>query len=187
MTAAGNSVGPDKAPAAGVDGLAMPSPRSGFTPATVLTAIGSCCVVLGGLVAAVTGPLDLVRGSWLAAYLVLVDGVAQCAMGQARRWRPDVVQPRRWGWTQIGAWNLGNAIVIGGTLMSAPLVVDLGSMLLVIALTIALHTTRRVTGAAARPAAERPSPLVHWVYRTLLLILALSIPVGMVLSHLRHA
>lgn len=44
-------------------------------PATILTATGVGCVVLGGVIAAVTGPLDLAHGSWLAAYLVLVGMV----------------------------------------------------------------------------------------------------------------
>ena len=57
---------------------------------TMLTATGICSVALGGLVAAVAQPLDLAHGSWLAAYLVLVGGVAQGAMGQARFRRPDV-------------------------------------------------------------------------------------------------
>lgn len=143
-------------------------------PAAVLTAVGVCCVVVGGLIAAVTGPFDLSQGSWLAAYLVLVGGVAQCAMGQARMWQPEVTQARRWGWIQIGSWNLGNIAVVVGTLTGVPSVVDLGSMVLVVALVIALHATRIASGTA------------YWIYRALLLVLAVSIPVGIVLSHLRH-
>ena len=56
----------------------------------MLTATGIGSVVLGGLVAAVTEPLDLTHGSWVAAYLVLVGGVGQGAMGRARLRRPDV-------------------------------------------------------------------------------------------------
>lgn len=105
-------------------------PRSGFRsdPATVLILIGICSVVFGGLVAAVTGPFDLVQGSWLAAYLVLVGGVTQWAMGHARTRHPDGSQAHRWGWAQIGGWNLGNALVIGGTLTSEPAVVSFGSV-----------------------------------------------------------
>jgi hypothetical protein len=46
-------------------------------PAEILIFVGASCVVLGGLVAAFTGPLQLTDGSWLAAYLVLVCGEAQ--------------------------------------------------------------------------------------------------------------
>ena len=47
--------------------------------------LGSVGVVLGGLLAAVTGPLALPMGSWAAAYLVLVVGVGQIVLagGQA--------------------------------------------------------------------------------------------------------
>jgi hypothetical protein len=175
----------DTAPPYMSNGQALPGARNGLRPAGVLTAIGACCVVLGGLVAAATGPLDLARGSWLAAYLVLVAGVAQCAMGQARTRRPDVARSRRWDWTHICCWNLGNAVVIGGTLAGVPLMVDTGSVLLVVALAIALHTARRPAGAPARPLATRMPTVVDWAYRALLLVLAVSIPVGMALSHLR--
>lgn len=161
--------------------------RDGPRPGDVLTATGICCVVLGGLVAAATGPLDLARGSWLAAYLVLVGGVAQWAMGRARTRSSDVTQSRRWGWTQLCCWNLGNAAVIGGTLAGEPLLVDTGSVLLVVALAIALHTARPAAGAPARPVAARVPAVVDWAYRALLLVLAVSIPVGMVLSHLRNS
>lgn len=164
----------------------MPSSLSRLTSATLLTVIGCCCIVLGGLVAAVTGPLDWARGSWLAAYLVLVCGVAQYAMGHARTWNPEAAQPRSRGWAQLGAWNLGNAVVIGGTLAGEPLVVDLGSVLLIIALAIALHSARTHAGTAARSVVEPVSPLVHLAYRALLVVLVVSIPTGMVLSHLRH-
>ena len=53
-----------------------------------LLVAGAASIVLGGLVAAVTGPLELEHGSWAAAYLVLVSGVAQWVMGEARSWRP---------------------------------------------------------------------------------------------------
>ena len=39
--------------------------------------VGSVCIVAGGLVAAVSRPSGFELGSWLAAYLVLVGGVAE--------------------------------------------------------------------------------------------------------------
>ncbi|MCE5292393.1 MAG: hypothetical protein LLG14_24605, partial [Nocardiaceae bacterium] len=50
--------------------------------ADALVVLGMSQVILGGLVAAVTRPLALTHGSWLAAYLVLVGGVAQYTMGR---------------------------------------------------------------------------------------------------------
>ena len=40
-------------------------------------AVASALIVAGGLVAAVDGAAPFAHGSWLAAYLVLVGGVAQ--------------------------------------------------------------------------------------------------------------
>jgi hypothetical protein len=187
MTASPDPAGPDDALAKtwAAPAPSRPGHRSLPSPAVVLTAIGVFSVVLGGLVAAVTGPLDLVHGSWLAAYLVLVGGVTQCAMGQARFRRPDAMGPRG-SWAQIGCWNLGNAVVIGTTLAGEPLAVDLGSALLVIALAIAFRAARPGAGTAA-PATGGWSPLVGLAYRALLLVLALSIPVGMALSQSRHS
>lgn len=163
------------------------APRT-IAPATVLTVIGWCCVVLGGLVAAVTGPLGLTDGSWLAAYLVLVGGVAQVAMGAARTWCRQDAQRSSWAWTQIGTWNLGNVAVIGGTVVGEPVAVDLGSMLLFVALAIALHAARPsalFAGDARAAVALAPRPVL-WGYRALLVVLLVSIPVGMVLAHVRH-
>lgn len=188
MTAPDNAAPPDLASSAGSGAHPESGRRGGRpTPGTVLTSIGICCVVFGGLVAAVTGPLDLANGSWTAAYLVLVGGVAQCAMGQSRTRHPEKLPPDSWGWAQIGAWNLGGALVIGGSLASEPLLVDFGSVLLVGALVIALDGTRATTAVAAGPARRRVSAWVDWVYRMLLLVLAVSIPIGITLSYVRHS
>ncbi|KRE38388.1 hypothetical protein ASG73_05425 [Janibacter sp. Soil728] len=144
-------------------------------PARALTALGALGVVLGGLVAAVTGPMDWAKGSWAAAYLVLVVGVAQHVMGRLRA--VDATDDRA-GWVQLAGWNLGSALVIGGTLVTTPLLVDLGSVLLVVALVLALR-------AGARGPGDGIPRVVGLAYRAMLLVLAVSIPVGMLLSHLR--
>lgn len=152
-------------------------PSDWTTSASLLAVAGGGCIVGGGLVAAVTDPLDLAQGSWIAAYLVLVGGVAQVAMGWARTWRRADAPSAVWARGQVVAWNVGNACVISGTLAGEPLLVDLGSLLLLVAIAIALHASRP-QGAAAW--------LVPWAYRGLLIVLAVSIPVGIVLSHVRH-
>ncbi len=152
--------------------------RKWLNPSTVLILIGCCCVVLGGLVAAASGPLGWVRGSWAAAYLVLVGGVAQYGMGQARVWHHQRSQSYGWGWAQVGAWNLGNAAVVGGTLAGATLIVGLGSALLFFALAIAWQAARGGPGSVG----GRMTALWSRAYQGLLLVLAVSIPIGMVLS-----
>lgn len=159
-------------------------PASG--PQIWLLVAGSGFILLGGLVAAITGPLDWRRGSWLAAYMVLVCGVAQYVMGRAPAWfgRPTTA---RLGWTQVIGWNVGNVVVMAGTLGGLPNLVDVGGVVLFVILVDMLRSTRRT----ALPPDRRPgdaSRIARWgwpAYRALLVLLVVSIPVGLVLAHLR--
>lgn len=140
--------------------------------------VGAAAVILGGLVAAVTGPLDLSKGSWAAAYLVLVAGAAQVVMGSARqRWQRSGSDAQ--GWAQFALWNLGNIAVITGTVTGSTVVVLVGAALLVIALVLALLATFRLRG--------EPDRMLLLCFRVLLVLLTISIPVGVALSAIRNA
>lgn len=153
-------------------------------PERVLVVLGACCVVLGGLVAAAAGPLQLSEGSWVAAYLVLVCGVAQYAIGRASTLLAAAPSPAGRGWAMVVLWNLGNAAVIAGTVIDTPAVLDAGAALLAAGLAIAWLAVQRIDTSAVRSRAVRP---VGWFYRGMLLILLISLPVGVVLAHLRDA
>jgi len=147
-----------------------------------MIAAGYLCIVAGGLVAAVTGPLDLVHGSWAAAYLVLVGGIGQLALG----WVPGVLgRPTDGGsaWAVLFAWNLGNAAVLAGTFTGRTIGVDVGSVLLVLALVLALVALSGWRSEVL--AGDRWRRLLGWSYLGLLVLLVVSIPVGIVLAHLR--
>ncbi len=58
--------------------------RGHLDPASILLMSAALSVIVGGLVAAVAGPLGLAQGSWLAAYLVLVCGVGGWGSGPCR-------------------------------------------------------------------------------------------------------
>ena len=142
--------------------------------AAIFFGIGSAFVILGGLVAAVTGPLKLTHGSWLTAYLVLVCGVAQCAIGLAQeRLAVHPVRPRT-SWIQLICWNAGNAAVIAGTLTALPIVTDIG-VVLVIPLILTMHAVR-----------NSPQRLLSRSYSAVMSVLIVSIPIGLLLAHLRH-
>ncbi len=172
----------------------VPSPTPGRAGASAwLVVTGSGFILLGGLVAALTGPLEWGRGSWLAAYMVLVCGVAQFVMGRAPSWfgRPT---SNRLAWTQLAGWNIGNLTVIGGTLAELPNVVDVGGVVLLVILVDmlrdAIRRPGRDTGApagagGAPPAAAWIGRQGWWAYRALLVLLIVSVPVGLVLAHLR--
>ncbi len=149
---------------------------SGMEPATVtLVGIGSALIVLGGLIAAVTGPLEIAQGSWLAAYLVLVCGVAQVVLGLAQEYLGGRRVSRSVAWAQVACWNLANAAVITGTVAATPVFVILGGLLLLPALAIGLITTRHTHRLA-----------LGWAFRGVIAILAVSIPIGMGLALVRN-
>lgn len=144
-------------------------------PTAVSYAVGVVFVVVGGLIAAFTSPLDLAKGSWLAAYLVLVCGVAQAALG---RWQESLtlrpVATRLWT-MQFAGWNIGNALVVIGTLQHLPFLVDTGGLLL---FGVVVSAAWMLRGGATRS--------WGWAYGALLLVLAVTIPIGLVLAHLRN-
>lgn len=135
-------------------------------------------IIGGGLVAAVTHPLGWeAHGSWVSAYLVLVVGVAQLGLGVGQAWLADRLPGRPQITGELATWNLGSALVILGTLVARTWVVDIGGVLLAVALVLFLLAVR------GRPGEPR---WAWWGYRVLALIVLVSIPVGLVLSALRH-
>lgn len=139
--------------------------------------IGGACVVAGGLVAAVTGPLQLEHGSWAAAYLVLVAGVTQIAFAAGQlALAPSPPSPRVVAGELLG-WNLGSAAVITGTIVREPLIVDFGGVLLVVALALFILSIR----GAAHPR------WALWLFRGVVVVMMVSIPIGLVLAHVRAA
>lgn len=141
---------------------------------------GMLCVVSGGLIAAVTASAPTEHGTWAVAYLVLVCGVAQTGLGLGQALStshtPAPVVAVQW----VG-WNLGNAAVLVGTLTGRTAVVDVGGVLLVVALLLLARGlfpagVRRVAGAHR---------WFRYVYGLLILLLLISIPVGLVLARVR--
>lgn len=139
--------------------------------------MGSVGIVAGGLVAAVTGPTGFEPGSWSAAYLVLVAGVAQVVLGVGQAWLAEQVPPPSEVRAEAVAWNLSVAGVMAGTLASAPVVTTLGGLSLVVALVLFLAGVRRSAAAAG---------LALVLYRGLVAIVLVSTPVGLALAWVRH-
>lgn len=138
-------------------------------------AIGGVSVIAGGLTAAVTAHAPSENAAWAAAYLVLVAGVAQLAFGTGQAWLATQKPSSRLLAGELATWNLGNGAVIAGTLSGLTPVLDIGGALLVIALVLLL--------AAVRGPRRTGWPLA--LYRALIAIVAVSIPVGLVLAELR--
>lgn len=140
-------------------------------------AVGTVWIIAGGLIAALSGPTDFEAGSWVAAYLVLVGGVAQVALGVGQAWISRGVPNLELIWKQIATWNLAGVAVVAGTLLESPMITTLGGAVLAAALVLYLVGVRQLGTAPT---------WVGLVYRAVALIVLVSIPVGLTLSWIRH-
>lgn len=140
--------------------------------------VGVACTVTGGLVAAVTRPTGFELGSWVAAYLVLVGGVAQIGLGVGQAWLAQEPPARREVRAEVVTWNLSIVATVVGTLVASPIVTTVGGVVLVVALG-RFFAGVRTAGAASRTA--------RTVYRGFAAILLVSTPVGLTLAWIRHA
>lgn len=156
--------------------------RSRWSPATPFVVGSAFAVVAGGLVAAVTGPMALARGSWLAAFLVLVLGVAQLGLLWGLAELAESPRSRREIARAAVPWNLGGVLVMAGTLAGSVWVVAVGSAMVLFALGVC---DRMVTTRAVPDRSRRGHRLVQ-LYRAVVLTLSASVGVGMLLSVLRH-
>jgi hypothetical protein len=141
-----------------------------------LFVVGGVSIVAGGLTAAVTGPTGWQHGPWVAAFLVLVAGVAQVGLGVGQSHLTAKPMSVRSGAGACALWNSGCAVVIAGTLLSSPAVVSLGSAPLVAVLAMA---TTSVGGCARRSH-------VAVAYLFLLVVLLISVPIGIALAWARN-
>ena len=142
-------------------------------PPLTAAVLGAASIVAGGLVAAVNSAAPFAHGSWLAAYLVLVAGVSQLALGIGAQIL-SVHQPSATTrLVQVALWNVGNLAVAVGVLADAPAAVAAGS----VALLVALGSFARCVGRGRR----RGRP---WVvaYHATVAVLAVSVGIGCVLA-----
>lgn len=156
--------------------IGYPTTSQRWRPSAPFLAAGSVAIVAGGLAAAVTGPTNWDHGSWVAAFLVLVTGVAQIGIGAAQAQLAPFASSIRFAARQCVLWNAGCLAVIAGTLLSNPLTVSVGGGLLLAALGMSAYAVR---GAGDQV-------VLRGLYRALLIVLLASIPIGIALAWTRH-
>lgn len=140
-------------------------------------ALGGVAIVAGGIVAAIARPLDIDLGSWTAAFLVLVGGVAQIGLGVGQAWLTGRRPPARLRNLELLGWNIGGLLTIAGTFAAAPVITSLAGVILVATLAAFLVGTRVASDGARR---------WHVAYRGLVIFVLGSIPVGLLLAWVRH-
>lgn len=135
--------------------------------------VGTIGVVAGGVVAAFTGPAGWERGSWAAAYLVLVVGVAQVGMGAGQA----ILASHAPKWARLGLecvlWNGASGAVIVGALIEVPYLVGIAGVALLGAVGL-FASAPRTTSRRYRWAARG--------YRFVLIVLTVSTPIGIAMS-----
>lgn len=140
--------------------------------------VGAASIIAGGLVAAVTRPTGFEEGAWVAAFLVLVGGVAQILAGAGQAGLVVEAPSRQTLAIELVTWNVGCAATILGTLLANPAVTSLGGVVLIASLAVFL-------GAVLGPKA-RPGPL-RTAYVVVVAFVLISTPVGLALAWLRHS
>lgn len=139
---------------------------------------GAAYTIGGGLLAAATAFSTTEKTAWATAYIVLIGGVVQIALGAAlANLAPRATSSTRWG--VFVSFNLGNLGVLAGQLGQAVLLTDVATVVLAASLVLALVATWK--GPAEGQAVH---PGWVWAFRILLVLLAVSMVTGVVLANL---
>ena len=152
--------------------------RERWTAAAPMAIVGTLCIVAGGLLPAVTASIITRELAWLSAYLVLVAGVAAVALGLGQAFIGAHVPKGVLVYAELIVYFAGNALIVTGTFSRFPILTDVGGGLLVLALLGFIWGARGARG---------PRTWGLYVYRAVIVILLVSIPIGLVLAHLRAA
>jgi hypothetical protein len=138
--------------------------------------IGGASLIIGGLISAISAGAPSYASSWAVAYIVLAAGVAQLVLGigqaQLASERPSGAVVA----AEVIALNLANVAVLLGTLIAAPVLTYVGAGLLVVALAVFVW--------AARGPRSRNRWLLY-AFRIMIVVLAVSAPIGLVIAHAR--
>ena len=139
--------------------------------------LGVACVLVGGFVAAAIAHAPTRHGVWSVAYLVLVAGVAQVGLGVGQALLATHAPSGGLLTAELLTWNVGNGAVVVGTLAGLTVLVYVGGALLVVGLVLFVLAAR---------GSELHWRRTRWAFRLIVLILAVSIPIGLALATARR-
>lgn len=144
--------------------------RAAFKPFAVA---GIVAVLAGGaLAAAIAAPAPTRHGVWAVAYLVLVLGAGQLAIGAGQALLPTAPPSPREAALSATAFNLSGAAVVVGVVTDRVALFHAGSALLCAVLAWWLYRARRSTRLGC----------ILLAYRLFLAALVVSIPIGMLIT-----
>ena len=153
----------------------MPLHYTNYMTFPIFFTLSLLAITAGGVISAFTARKPSRLTSWVSAYLVLVVGIIQFGLVSL--------------WNQLGqpgdtitllafiAYNLGNlAVVIGTILKRKAALVNLGGMLIALAMVLFLTIPWGTKLSWA---------LIGWI--ALAVVILVSMPIGLVLSSLRRS
>lgn len=146
-------------------------PAQRWLSAAPFVILGSIGIVAAGLTSAATAFAPSYQASWAVAYLVLVVGAAQIALGLGQAWLAPKPPSGRVVALESLAFNLGHAAILIGTLLGPLLLTVVGSALVVAVLILMYWLVR---------SPSRRGWLLY-AYWLILAILLVSIPIGLLI------
>lgn len=135
--------------------------------------VGVAAITFAGLYSAATARSATYHSAWLVAYLVLIVGLAQVALGIGQWWLIPGEQTSVTTFAQLVFFNLGNAGVIVGSLFALPILVDVGSVAIIAALWLFLRMVLN----------SKRWGIVMWMYLALAAVLLVSVLIGVYFAH----
>lgn len=133
--------------------------------------VAALAILAGGLVAAAVAHAPTQPMVWMVAYLVLVVGLVQVALGLGQTLLPRTMPSTGFRVGECVLFNVGNVGVIAGTLLLSPMWVAVGTVVFIASLVMFWVGLRGTSGGW----------LVH-ALRALLVITCGGALVGLVLS-----
>lgn len=129
--------------------------------AVLFVALGTAAIMFAGLFSAATARSASYQSAWFVAYLVLVVGIAQVALGLGQWWLASRPLSMTIMVGELVLFNIGNVGVIVGTVRATPYLVAAGGAWVTVALALFgwMVWSPRRRGA------------VLWVYWVLLVLL----------------
>jgi len=138
--------------------------------------IAGVSIIAAGFISAITAFSPSYTASWAVAYLVLVVGVAQLALGFGQAWLAGEVPSKTLIIAEVVLFNLANLATLLGTLLAWMALVYIGAVLMIIALAFFLWGTR----------IAKPGKIwIVYGFRAIVFILIVSAGIGLVIASLK--
>jgi len=137
------------------------------------TIIAGISIIAAGFISAITAFSPSYTASWAVAYLVLVVGVAQLALGFGQAWLAEELPSKALLIAEVILFNLANLATLLGTLLAWMALVYIGAVLMIISLALFIWGTR----------IAKPGKIwVVYGFRAIVFILIVSAGIGLLIA-----